>query len=60
MFFFVIDGDFFLDPDGDNDDASFATQIGPALAQNSKEIYKRNQDEPKKAIRSFKESFQKP
>ena len=30
------------------------------FAQTSKEIYKRNQDEPKRAIRSFKESFQKP
>ena len=30
------------------------------FAQNSKKIYKRNQDEPKRAIMSFKESFQTP
>jgi len=30
------------------------------FAQNPKKIYKRNQDEPKRAIMSFKESFQKP
>jgi len=30
------------------------------FAQNPKQIYKRNQDEPKRAIMSFKESFQKP
>ena len=30
------------------------------FAQNSKTIYKRSQDEPKRAIMSFKESFQTP
>ena len=30
------------------------------FAQKSKKIYKRNQDEPKRAIMSFKESFQTP
>ena len=30
------------------------------FAKKSKKIYKRNQDEPKRAIISFKESFQKP
>ena len=30
------------------------------FAQNSKKIYKRSQDEPKRAIMSFKEPFQKP
>ena len=58
-FFFCIFSRPVLDEDDDDVHVHFWNPFWTRVfAQNSKKIYKRNQDEPKRAIMSFKESFQ--
>ena len=55
-FFFIFFFDFDLSQNGINKSQKWDPKWTRVFAQNSKEIYKRNQDEPNRAIMSFKES----